>query len=241
MKTVLITGSNSTVGIAIAQALAEQPINLALQYYSNRSKADDLKVSLENSAATCELYQCDLTKPGQAKRLIANTLEQFGGLDALINVVGPYVYKDILDVKPEEWLNDIDLNLNTCFHTSHYALDALRQSQGQIVNFAFSGVENNKAWPMSTGYCAAKTAVLTLSKSLAVALAPHKVRVNVICPGLVEDDDIATDERQAMAAQIPCGRPVHAGEIGQTVRWLIGDSPQAMTGAMLSVSGGWEY
>ena len=196
---------------------------------------------MDEKGITNRLFQCDLTDPEQAKRLIHDTLEHFGAIDALINIVGPYVHKDILEVAPQEWMADIDLNLHTCFYTCHYALDALRQSQGQIVNFAFSGVENNKAWPMSTAYCAAKTGVVALSKSLAVALAPEKVRVNVICLGLVDDEDIAMEERHQMARQIPYGRPVQPDEIGQTVNWLIWDSPETMTGALLSVSGGWEY
>lgn len=241
MKTILITGSNSATGIAIAKALAEQPVQLALQYYSNQSKALELKAHLDTKDVNSRLFRYDLTVPDQAAQLINATLDQFGSLDVLINVVGPYVYKDILQVTPQEWQDDIALNLHTCFHTSHYALEALRQSQGQIINFAFSGVENTKAWPMSTGYCAAKTGVLALSKSLATALAPHKVRVNVICPGLVDDEDIAAEERQQMAEQIPYGRPVRADEIGQTVKWLIWNSPEAMTGTSLNISGGWEY
>ena len=196
---------------------------------------------MDEKAISNRLFQRDLTAPEQAKRLVADTLQHFGSVDVLINVVGPYVHKDILEVTPQDWLNDINLNLNTCFHVSHYALEALRQTQGQIINFAFSGVENNKAWPMSTGYCAAKTGVVALSKSLAVALAPNKVRVNVICPGLVDDEDIAAEERQQMASQIPYGRPVQPDEIGQTVSWLIWNSPETMTGALLSVSGAWEY
>ena len=241
MKTILITGSNSTVGIATAKAIAKQPVNLALHYYSNQSKANALKNCMDERTVPNRLFQRDLTAPEQAKRLVADTLQHFGSLDVLINIVGPYVHKDILEVTPQDWLNDINLNLNTCFHASHYALEALRQTQGQIINFAFSGVENNKAWPMSTGYCAAKTGVVALSKSLAVALAPNKVRVNVICPGLVDDEDIAAEERQQMASQIPYGRPVQPDEIGQTVSWLIWNSPETMTGALLSVSGAWEY
>jgi len=241
MKTILITGSNSTVGIAIAKALAEHPVKLALHYFSNRQKATDLQNWLDEKAISTRLFQCDLTEPEQAKQLVNDTLAYFGSIDVLINIVGPYVHKDILELSPQEWINDINLNLHTCFHVSHYALASLRQNQGQIINFAFSGVENNKAWPMSTAYCAAKTGVVALSKSLAVALAPNKVRVNVICPGLVDDEDIAAEERQAMANQIPYGRPVQPDEIGQTVSWLIWRSPATMTGALLSVSGGWEY
>lgn len=241
MKTILITGSNSTVGIAVAKAMAEQPVRLALHYHANRPKADALTAWLDEKSIPNRLFRGDLTQAEQAEKLVAETLLQFGSLDVLINVVGPYVYKNILEVTPNEWRTDIDLNLNTCFNTSHYALDALRQSRGQIVNFAFSGVENTKAWPMSAGYCAAKTGVVALSKSLAVAMAAHKVRVNVICPGLVDDDEINAEERRQMASQIPYGRPVNADEIGKTVSWLVWDSPETMTGALLSVSGGWEY
>lgn len=241
IKTLLITGATSCVGMAVAKALAEQPVQLALQYHANSAKADELKHWLDDRGIANHWYRCDLTQPEQAGQLIGEVLQRYGRIDALINVVGPYVYKDILEVTPLDWLDDINLNLNSCFHTSHYALAALQESRGQIINFAFSGVENNKAWPMSAGYCAAKTGVVTLSKSLAVALAPQGVRVNVICPGLVDDEEINAEERQQMASQIPWGRPVQAEEIGRTVNWLIRHSPESMTGSLLTVSGGWEY
>ncbi|MGR9114489.1 MAG: SDR family NAD(P)-dependent oxidoreductase [Gammaproteobacteria bacterium] len=241
MKTILITGSNSAVGIAVAEALAESPVQLALQYHSNHAKAQQLKECLDEKRIPNRLFRCDLTQHERAEAMVVDTLQHFGCVDVLINIVGPFVHKDILEATPQDWLNDINLNLNTCFNASHYALDALRRGQGQIINFAFSGVENIKAWPMSTGYCAAKTGVVALSKSLAAALAPHKVRVNVICPGLVEDEQIGAEERRQMAEQIPYGRPVHPEEIGKTVAWLVWDSPETMTGSLLTVSGGWEY
>jgi NAD(P)-dependent dehydrogenase (short-subunit alcohol dehydrogenase family) len=173
--------------------------------------------------------------------LIMETLKEFGNLDVLINVVGPFVYKNILEISPQEWQQDIHSNLSTCFNTSHYALEALQKSQGHIINFAFSGVENIKAWPMSTSYCAAKTGVVVLTKSLATALAPFKVRVNAICPGLVEEGQISAEERQIMADQIPYGRPIRPDEIGKTVKWLVFESPEVMTGSLITVSGGWEY
>jgi NAD(P)-dependent dehydrogenase (short-subunit alcohol dehydrogenase family) len=241
MKTLLITGSTSAIGMAVCQALAERGAGLVLHYHGNRQKADALAAWLDARVCEYSFYQADLTRPDNAKALIDHALARFGRLDGLINVVGPYVYKNILEVTPEEWLSDIDLNLNSSFHTCHYALDALKRSQGQIVNFAFSGVDNIKPWPMSAGYSAAKTGVAALTKSLAAALAPDKVRVNAICPGLTEDQDIGAEERQAMAAQIPYGRPVRPEEIGKTVAWLIYDSPEIITGALLPVSGGWEY
>ena len=241
MKTILITGSNSDIGIALAKALIEHPVKLALHYYSNLAKADSLKNFLDEKNISNKLFKADLTQPSSAEILIQETLKEFGNLDVLINVVGPFVYKNILEISPREWHQDIHSNLSTCFNTSHYALEALQKSRGHIINFAFSGVENIKAWPMSTGYCAAKTGVVVLTKSLATALAPFKVRVNAICPGLVEEGQISAEERQIMADQIPYGRPIHPDEIGKTVKWLVFDSPEVMTGALITVSGGWEY
>lgn len=240
-KTVLITGATSAIGIAVSQALAERGARLALHYHAHQDKAQALSAWLQDKGCAHSLYRSDLTRPANAQALVEHALTQFGGIDALVNVVGPYVHRNILEVTPEDWLADIDLNLNCCFYTCHHALAALRASRGHIVNFAFSGVENLKAWPMSTGYAAAKTGVVALSKSLAAALAADKVRVNVLCPGLTEDADINAEERQIMAAQIPYGRPVKPEEIGQTAAWLLYDSPEMMTGALLAVAGAWEY
>lgn len=227
--------------MAVARALAGQGNQLVLHYYSNKEKIVPLTDWLNERGVDYRLHQADLTVPYKAKDLIDHAIEYFGRLDVLINLVGPFVYKSILEVTPEEWLSDINLNLNTCFHTSHYALPELRRTQGRIINFAFSGVDNIKAWPMSAGYCAAKTGVIALTKSLAVALAPHMVRVNAICPGLVEEGQISADERLQMASQIPFGRPVIPDEIGKTAAWLVFESPEVLTGSLIAVAGGWEY
>ncbi|MGZ8935468.1 MAG: SDR family NAD(P)-dependent oxidoreductase, partial [Methylobacter sp.] len=138
MKTILITGSNSDIGMAIARSLAGRNCRLVLQYYSRRDKLEPLTVWLDRKGREYSVFQADLTEPDNAKALISKAVEQCGRLDVLINVVGPFVYKSILEVTPDEWLADIDLNLNSCFHTSHYALEELKRNQGHIINFAFS-------------------------------------------------------------------------------------------------------
>jgi 3-oxoacyl-[acyl-carrier protein] reductase len=159
----------------------------------------------------------------------------------VVNVVGPFQYQAITETSPEEWQETIALNLHTCFNLTHYALPYLCESKGHIVNFAFAGVENIKAWPMSAAYCAAKTGIAVLTKSWATALAAKGVRVNAICPGLVEEGTATEAERKAMAEQIPLGRPVRPQEVAATVKWLLTDSPASMTGSLLAVSGAWEY
>lgn len=241
MKTVLITGANSEIGAAVALALAGVGRNLALHYFSNRQGAEVLDQRVRAAGAQSQLLRCDLTEPSQAKRMIDEVLARFSAIDVLINTVGPFVYKSLLEVTPDEWHTDIDLNLHTCFHTTYYALDALRRSRGQIINFAFSGVETGKGWPMSAGYGAAKCGVAALTKSLAIALAPEKVCVNAILPGLVAEGAITEPEFLEMAAQIPYGRPVRPEEVAKTVAWLVTESPETLTGAFISVSGAWAY
>ena len=86
-----------------------------------------------------------------------------------------------------------------------------------------------------------KAGVAVLTKYWATALASKGVRVNAVCPGLVEEGAATEAERKHMAGQIPLGRPVRPQEIAATVRWLVTESPESMTGSLIAVSGAWEY
>lgn len=94
---------------------------------------------------------------------------------------------------------------------------------------------------MSTAYGAAKAGIVVLTKALAVSLAPLGVRVNAICPGLIEAGESAAPEREEMARQIPLGRPGKPHEIADVLTWLVTESPSYVTGALIPVAGAWEY
>ncbi len=94
---------------------------------------------------------------------------------------------------------------------------------------------------MSTGCCAAKAGIVILTKSLADSLAPSGVRINAICPGLIEVDATTEKERQEMANQIPFGRHGRPGEMAEVVRWLGIESSPYLTGAIIPVACAWEY
>lgn len=94
---------------------------------------------------------------------------------------------------------------------------------------------------MSTGYCAAKAGIVILTKSLAASLASSEVRVNAICPGLIEEGVTTELQRQEMAEQIPFGRPRRPNEIAEVVKWLVIDSPYYFNDALIQVAGAWEY
>jgi NAD(P)-dependent dehydrogenase (short-subunit alcohol dehydrogenase family) len=238
---ILITGASSDVGRAIALQLGSGGCGLGLHYHSNPAAVASLQERLARQNCVGHPLPYDLTTADSARAMVDEFIARCGRLDVLINLVGPFDYRDLSEVTPASWEETIALNLHTCFHVAHYATPHLCRTQGHIVNFIFSGADNIKAWPMSTAYCAAKAGVAVLTKSLAATLAPKGVRVNAICPGLVEEGSITAAERQAMAAQIPLGRPVRPEEIAVTVKWLVAESPESMTGSFLSVAGAWEY
>ncbi|MBS1212735.1 MAG: hypothetical protein H6R26_1352 [Proteobacteria bacterium] len=239
--TILITGASSEIGRSIALELSNSSTSLALHYHENQQAIAELQTTLAASGCSSCAVRYDLTRTDQAEAMIEEVIGHFSRLDVVVNVVGPFVYRNVSEMTPAEWQEAIALNLHTCFNVTHFAEPHLRQSRGQIVNFAFSGVENLKAWPMSAAYCAAKAGVAILTKSLAAELAPKGVRVNAVCPGLVEEGVATEAERKDMAEQIPLGRPVRPDEVAKTVRWLVTESPESMTGSLIAVSGAWEY
>ena len=240
-RSILITGASSGIGRGIALELASGGASLALHCHRNGRAIAELQESLAARGCASRAMRYDLTRSEQAKAMVDEAVGEFGRLDVLVNVVGPFLYRDIAQTSPEEWREAIDLNLHTCFNTIHHAEPYLCESRGHIVNFAFAGVENLKAWTMSAAYCAAKAGVAVLTKSWAAALAPKGVRVNALCPGLVEEGAATEAERRRMAEQIPLGRPVRPEEIAATVRWLVTDSPASLTGSLIAVAGAWEY
>ncbi|NOR49315.1 MAG: SDR family oxidoreductase [Methanosarcinaceae archaeon] len=240
-KTALIAGASSDIGQAIAISLASEGFNIAAHYHKNFAAVKIIKEEAQKNGVEAGLFCFNLLHPKQAKEMVNAVVKQFTSIDVLVNTIGPFYYQDILEVTPEEWSESVNMNLQVSFNTTYFAREKICASQGHIINFAFSGVENLKAWSMSTGYCAAKAGIVILTKSLAASLASSGVRVNAICPGLIEEGATTELERQEMAEQIPFGRPGRPNEIAEVVKWLVTDSPHYLTGALIPVAGAWEY
>lgn len=236
-KTALITGASSGIGQAVATSLAAYGFNIAAHYHSNLTAVQ----AVENKARECGvqagLFCYDLAQPGQAKEMVDAVVKQFSSIDVLVNTIGPFYFGDILKVTPEEWSEAINMNLHITFNVTYFAREHICASKGHIINFAFAGAENLKALRMLAAYGAAKAGIVVLTKSLAASLASSGVRVNAICPGLIEAV-FATEEE--IARRVPLGRLGRPDEVAEVVKWLVTESPAYLTGALIAVAGAWE-
>lgn len=229
----LVTGSASGIGRAIALKLASEGFDVAIHYRSSKEKAEQTAKDIRALGVQCVALQADLTKPQEAERLVLEAHQFLGNLSVLVNNVGNYVFKPLLDNTLEDWHDMLDSNLNSTFYTCRTAVPLMReQKHGRIVNLGYAGAQNVLARPGNTAYAIAKTGVIILSKSLAKTEIKHGISVNVVSPGIIE-----TSVTKPLS-EVPAGRDGSLEELVSAV-WTFIDGPEYITGQVLEVSGGW--
>ncbi|HXW52813.1 MAG TPA: SDR family oxidoreductase [Myxococcota bacterium] len=238
-EVVIVTGASTSIGSSLVAQLLGDGYKVVAQINQNLG---DLVASARKFPDQLDIVTQDLSDEARARELMEKTAAKHGRIDVLINTIGPMLHKPLTDVTPLDWREQVHFNLNLAFYLTFYAQQYLRASQeGHIVNFAFSGAEQLKGRVDSTAYCAAKAGLVVLTKSLASAMARFGIRVNALCPGLIEANDPVDAERKEIAENLPLGRPGRPSEVSQVLSWLLTESPAYVTGALISVSGAWEY
>ena len=231
-KTALVTGSSDGIGRAIAHALARANFDVVVHYRTSRDKAQGTVAELEALGVRAVALQADLTRPEEAERLVLEAHQSFGGLGVLVNNVGNYVRKPLLETELSEWHDVLDSNLNAAFYTCRSSIPLMRVSgYGRIVNIGFAGAENLLARPNIVPYAIAKTGILILSRSLAKSEAAHGISVNVVAPGVIENSV------SKPLSEIPVGRMGTLEEVADAVLYFVRSS-EYITGQVLEVAGG---
>lgn len=233
----LITGSARRIGAEIARALHAAGYDLALHYRHSQDEIEALAAELERARpASSLILQADLAEFDRLPELVAHTVGHFGRLDALVNNASGFHPTPIGNVTPSQWDTLFASNARAPFFLSQAAAPHLRASRGAIVNLA--DIHGERPLRDHSVYCMAKAALLMMSRSLALELAPD-VRVNAVSPGAIlwpEDhtDDAAQD---AMLARTPLARTGTPQEVAEAVRWLLKDATYS-TGQVLHLDGG---
>lgn len=253
-KTALITGSTSGIGLAIARALAAEGANVMLNGFGDAGEIETIRKELEAASGGKAGYNgADLTKPEAIEALMRSTADELGSVDILVNNAGMQHVAPIDQFPPDRWDLIIALNLSAAFHTIRLALPSMKEKGwGRIINTA--SAHSLVASPNKAPYVAAKHGIAGLTKAVGLEAAQAGVTVNCISPGyvwttLVENQIPDTMKARnltreqvmndvLLAAQ-PTKKFVTVDQVAALALFLCRDEAAAITGANLSMDGGW--
>ena len=238
-KVILVTGGARRVGAATCRRLHAQGANLVVHYRASQSEARALQTELDQvRPGSVALVQANLLETARLPRLIDETVSHFGRLDALVNNASSFFPTPLGEITEDGWEDLIGSNLKAPLFLSQAAAPQLKRQQGCIVNI----VDIHSEWPLKryVVYNAAKGGLASLTRSLAVELAPE-VRVNGISPGPILWPEAGEwmDEasRQHIIGRTLLKRTGEPDDIARTVSFLIADAPY-ITGQIIAVDGG---
>jgi 3-oxoacyl-[acyl-carrier protein] reductase len=240
-RSALITGGSRGIGKGIAQGLAREGVRIAISYRSNKTAAQHTLRQLQAQGAECFAVEADATDPEKVQFLLDKVVERFGRLDILVNNVGTFNWKPVSETAIEEWKEVLASNLLSVFYASKVVLPFMRRQRwGRIINLGAVGAERAFGQATISAYAAAKAAVVSFSRSLAIEEAKHGITVNVINPSNIDEKELTIDEaRRLHDSRFPIGRPPSTEDVSAAVKFFASDAADYITGQVLTVSGGW--
>jgi NAD(P)-dependent dehydrogenase (short-subunit alcohol dehydrogenase family) len=238
----LVTGASRGIGRAVAERLAAAGWDVAVNYRSNQAAAAEVVAAVEAAGRRGVAVGADVSDPGGAAGAVAETEERLGPVEVLVNNVGEFFLKPLGAMSDDEWRFVLDSNLSSAFYTTRSALPGMRRRRrGRIVNVGLSPVALVRAAPNVAAYAVAKTGIVVMTMSMAVEEAPHGITVNCVSPGLVDNGYLPPEQAVWMHKRVPMGRLGRAEEVADAVAFLVSDQASYVSGANLTVSGGWDW
>jgi 3-oxoacyl-[acyl-carrier protein] reductase len=237
----LVTGASRGIGKEIALTLGRAGIRVAVSYHTSRQAAQRVVSALQSLGSEGLAIPTDVTVPERVKDLVSKVVRQFGRLDILVNNVGEFKWKTVMDSTAEEWQDMLASNLYSVFHTSKAALHIMRgQRWGRVINLGSVGAERAFGQAKISAYSAAKAGMVALSRSLALEEARYGITVNVVNPPIIDDSDLSLEEAERVTdARFPAGRPPTGRDVAEAVKFFASEEASFITGQVLNVSGGW--
>jgi pteridine reductase len=234
-RVALVTGAGRRLGRALAQALGERGMTLAIHHHASSRGASQLRDTILAAGGRAACFAADLADPAEAAELPRRVVAQFGQLDVLVNSAAVMHRRSFEDTTPAQWDEVLDLNLRSVFFCTQGAASALRATGGKVVNMAdLSGLE---PWPGFAAHSISKAGVVMLTKVLAHAMAPE-VTVNAIAPGAVlVPEEYDAEERDRLARTTPLRRLGSPADAVAALLYLL-EGGDFVTGEVLVVDGG---
>ena len=253
-KVVVITGSTSGIGFGIASKFAKNGAKLVVNGFASESEVQKISKDLISLGAGGVLFDgADLSKPIEIDKMFKSIIQKYGRIDVLVNNAGIQFVSPIEDFPPEKWEMIVRVDLIAAFYTIKNVIPIMKEQKwGRVINIA--SAHALVASPFKSAYVAAKHGIIGLTKSVALEVAQEGITVNSICPGYVKTplvmNQIADTAKSRSMSEEDVIKNVILGaqatkkfveieEVANFVCFLSSDSASSITGAALSIDGGW--
>ena len=238
----IITGAQQGIGKAIAVKLASEGADIVVNWLDDKEKASEVADLVKSQGRKVVMLKGDIGQNDQARNLVSATMDAFGKIDVLVNNAGIYPRIPFFDVTETDWNKIIQTNLKGAFFCSQMVAKKMRDlgTGGNIINIssqAISGLAKE-----GSVYSISKIALIGLTKTLAMELAPHRIRVNAIAPGLTDTDQprlgLTETEISDRANNSPLGRIVYPEEVAELAAFLASKKAAMITGQTHHINSG---
>ena len=232
-KVLLITGASRGIGREIAIELSKEGYAVIANYNKSKQQAEELK------KYNIDIFQADVSKREDVKKLVQYVLEKYKNIDVLINNAGISKVQMFTDVTDTDWAEIINTNLYSAFCMTQEILpNMIHNKSGSIINI--SSIWGQIGASCESIYSISKAGLDAMTKSLAKELGPSNIRVNSISPGIIDTDinkHLSAEEKNEIMQEIPLQKIGKPEDIAKCVKWLIEDN--YTTGQIIPINGGW--
>ena len=241
-KVALVTGASRGLGKAIALKLAAEGARVTVNYMNSADKAEEVVKEIISRGGSAASMRADITSLPEVEKMVDSLYEQFGRIDILVNNAGVTKDELLLSMTPEDWDIVIKTNLGGLFNcTKAVAKYMMVQKSGRIINI--SSVAGERGGRGQSNYAASKGGINAFTRSVAMELAPKKITVNAVAPGVVETEMSSTVIRRAkdiILDAVALKRLGQPEEIANVVAFLASDDASYITGEVIRVDGGFK-
>jgi 3-oxoacyl-[acyl-carrier protein] reductase len=242
-KVAIVTGASKGIGAGIAKGLAAAGAAVVVNYASSREGAGRVVAEITAGGGRAIAVQGDVSSAADVKRLFEQTKASFGALDVLVNNAGVYQFEPIEKVTEKEFHREFNTNVLGTLLTIQQALDYFGPHGGSVINI--SSIASLNPTPDSVIYSATKSAVDSITRSLAKEFGARKIRVNAIAPGATTSEGLESagllggEVEKQVIGMTPLGRFGQPEDIAKVAVFLASDDSAWLTGERITASGGW--
>ena len=240
-KRALVTGAQQGIGRAVALALADAGADVAINWLDDRAAAEAVAGEVRAKGRKACLVQGSVGSFTEVARIVAEAHATLGGIDVLVNNAGVFPRSPFLELAEAEWDQVLGVNLKGSFLVAQAAARAMVKDgrKGAIVNLASSAVRGH---PLGVHYSASKAGIIGMTRAMALALAPHGIRVNAIAPGITDTAQpryqYSEAEMQEQSRLVPLGAMAKSSDIADIILFLASDASRFITGEVVHANGG---